>query len=149
MISNLMTVCANAARDRIEEGFEKEFDINGIGFENNAFAYAQDFKIGNKIMTHTGKLKDSIEVVNASPTNKTAKVGSNVSYGEDHFEDRKGFKNTIIPARLWFFTTDNLGGESDTFLIQYADVLSELIKSTRSTYIPNFLRFITTSMRTL
>ena len=149
MISGLMNVCANAARNRIEEGFDREFDINGIGFEDNAFIYKRDFKIGNRIMTHTGKLKNSIKVSPASVTNHTSKVGSDVSYGEDHFEDRKGFKNTIIPARLWFFTTDNLGGDSDKFLKQYADVLSEFIKSANSTFIPNFLRFIKTSMRTL
>tara|TARA_A100001201_G_scaffold123997_1_gene107974 strand:+ start:485 stop:1000 length:516 start_codon:yes stop_codon:yes gene_type:complete len=150
MISNLMTVCAFAAKDRIEEGFEKEFDINGIGFEPNAFKYAQDFKLqGTPIMTNTGKLRGSIEVVAASSTNRTSKVGSDVDYGEDHFEDRIGFKNTLIPARIWFFTTGNLGGESDTFLKQYADVLSALVKATKTTYIPHFLRFIKTSMRSL
>lgn len=33
MMSNLMTVCARAAQERVLEGFEREFDINGIGFE--------------------------------------------------------------------------------------------------------------------
>ena len=149
MTSNLMNVCAKAAQERVEEGFEREFDINGIGFEKNAFKYAQDFKIGSIIMTHTGKLRNSIQVSPASIADKAAVVGSDVPYGEDHFEDRIGFKNKLIPARLWFFTTDNLGGESDTFLTQYADVLSKFTLATKNTYIPNFLRFIKTSMRTL
>ena len=147
MMSNLMTVCARAAQQRVLEGFEREFDINGIGFEKNAFMYAKT-KSTSIIMTETGKLKNSVDIVPASLANKTSKVGSDVDYGEDHFEDRI-LRGTFTPARLWFFTTDNLGGETPEFLKQYDDVLKELTKATKNTYIPNFLRFIKTSMRTL
>ena len=40
-ISHLMNECADAAKARILEGFEREFDINGIGFEKNAYKYSQ------------------------------------------------------------------------------------------------------------
>ena len=148
MISAAMNECAFAAKERIREGFEREFDINGISFEPNAYKYATTYKKNNKVMTESGKLYESIDVSPASATNKTAVVGSNTSYGEDHFEDRI-LKGTFTPARLWFFTTDNLGGETPEFIKQYDDILKALTKFTKNTYIPFFLKQLKTSMRTL
>ena len=148
MISAVMNECAFAAKNRIKEGFEREFDINGIAFEPNAFAYAENYKRNNKVMTESGKLYDSIEVSAASVGNKTAVVGSDVSYGEDHFEDRI-LRGTFTPARVWFFTTDNLGGETPEFIKQYDDVVKTMKKFTKNTYIPFFLGKLRTSMRTL
>jgi|TARA_R100001460_G_scaffold13819_1_gene31176 hypothetical protein len=148
MLAFLMNECADSAQRRIIEGFEKEMDINGLAFEKNADLYDQFFKKGDKIMTETGKLKNSIDKVLASKSDKSSKVGSDVSYGEDHFEERL-LRGTFTPARLWFFTTDNLGGETDTFLKQYADVLKALRKAAQSTYIPFFLKKLKTSMRIL
>ena len=146
-ISHLMNECADAAKARILEGFEREFDINGIGFEKNAFKYAET-KSNPRIMTETGKLKNSVDIVYASLSNKTSKVGSDVDYGEDHFEDRI-LKGTFTPARLWFFTTDNLGGETPEFLKQYDDVFKNLMKAAGNYYIPFFLQKLKTSMRIL
>ena len=148
MLAFLMNACANSAQIRIEEGFEKEIDINGEPFEKNADIYKRFFKEGSKIMTETGKLKNSIDKVLASKSNKSSKVGSDVSYGEDHFEERL-LRGTFTPARLWFFTTDNLGGESAKFLKQYADVLKSFRKAAQNTYIPFFLKKLKTSMRIL
>jgi|TARA_S200002703_G_C3747314_1_gene229931 phage gpG-like protein len=147
MISFLMNECADAAKARILEGFEREFDINGLGFEKNAYKYSLT-KRNPRIMTESGKLKNSIDVDYASLSNRTSKVGSDVDYGEDHFEDRV-LKGTFTPARLWFFTTDNLGGETPEFLKQYDDVFKNLMKASGSRYIPFFLKKITTSLRSL
>ena len=148
MQAHLMNECADAAQKRIIEGFEKEMDINGLAFEKNAPLYDQFFKKGDKIMTETGKLKNSIDKVLASKSDKSSNVGSDVSYGEDHFEERL-LRGTFTPARLWFFTTDNLGGETDKFLRQYADVLTAFRKAAQNTYIPFFLQKLKTSMRIL
>tara|TARA_R100001443_G_scaffold97275_1_gene104167 strand:+ start:231 stop:740 length:510 start_codon:yes stop_codon:yes gene_type:complete len=148
MLAFLMNACANSAQIRIEEGFEKEIDINGEPFADNADIYKKFFKKGDKVMTETGKLKNSIELVAASKSDKSAKVGSDVSYGEDHFEERL-LRGTFTPARLWFFTTDNLGGETSQFIKQYEDVLKALRKSAQNTYIPFFLQKLKTSMRIL
>ena len=123
-------------------------DINGLAFEDNADIYKQYFKRGDKVMTETGKLKNSIDKVLASKSDKSSKVGSDVSYGEDHFEERL-LRGTFTPARLWFFTTDNLGGETNKFLKQYEDVLKALRKAAQNTYIPFFLKKLKTSMRIL
>lgn len=147
MIGAVMNECAFAAKKRIREGFEREFDINNIGFEPNAFKYSES-KIGAKILTETGRLYDSIEVSGASPTNRSAIVGSNVDYGVDLLEDRI-LKGTFSPARLWFFTTDNLGTETGEFLKQYDASLQALRKFSKNTYIPFFLKQLRTSMRTL
>ena len=48
------------------------------------------------LMTETGKLKNSIDKVLASKSDKSSKVGSDVSYGEDHFEERL-LRGTFTP----------------------------------------------------
>tara|TARA_R110002020_G_scaffold162672_1_gene348495 strand:- start:274 stop:780 length:507 start_codon:yes stop_codon:yes gene_type:complete len=147
MIGAVMNECAFAAKQRIEEGFDKEFDINGIGFEPNAFMYEQT-KLTKRILTESGRLSSSIKVSGASPANRSAIVGTDVDYGVDLLEDRI-LKGTFSPARLWFFTTDNLGTETGEFLKQYDASLQALRKFSKNTYIPFFLKQLRTSMRIL
>ena len=65
-MNNSYEYFADAAKKGLLEGFEKEMDINGLAFEDNADIYKQYFKRGDKVMTETGKLKNSIDKVLAT-----------------------------------------------------------------------------------
>lgn len=136
------------AKSRIQKGIDGGYDINGIQFEPNAFKYAEKYKVpGSPVMFNTGKLFHSLEHIFASTSSKSAYLGSNISYGEDHFEDRIGLGGKNIPARLWFYTTDNLGTETDKFLMQYGTVLNELNSVSQKNFFPKFLKKLKTSFR--
>jgi len=136
------------AKSRIQQGINDGFDINGLPFAPNSPGYIPFKRDQNSpVLWESGNLYHSIDTDFASVSRKSAFVGSNLSYGEDHFEERRGYGNRKIPIRLWFYDTDNLGGESSRFLSQYGTVIKEFNLVSRKNFFPNFLKKLKTNFR--
>jgi len=148
-IFSVITDIANSAEETIKNRFIEETDINRKKYKPLKPIYRNYFRENpnNPILVDTGKLRDSVKQ-KKEKTKLRITVGSNTEYGMDHFQKRKGYSNVTIPARIWFYQSDNTTKKKN-FEEQYVDEIKAFEVSLKNKFIPNFLRTIRTKFRKL
>ncbi len=150
---------AELARDKVLDTFKNQTDINGKKFAKSTYKYLMnkwDFNHSamknNKIMTDTGRLKNSI-VALSNESNIEYTVGTPHGEYEDHLEKKvrfsrivdgksvsySGYKGDLgkVPQRKFFFTSSE----------EAYNILEPEINKQVDEFFEEFIKNLSTSMR--
>lgn len=158
---NILASLENMAKfawSKVQKTFRHQKDITGKKYAPSTSRYLVYKHQGNhskirtnKIMTDTGRLRDSIEH-DTDRVNLSSSVGTNLSQYEDHLKDNisgiqrdkatyRGYKGDFapVPQRKFFFTSDE----------EAFEIMEKKIDKEIDEFFDEFVRNLSTSMRKL